>query len=83
MQIKGQSDVELKHKSDINAQNKVSQVEKYELMNRVEEKINITNDLKKTLAAVTQERDDSIKMIMMLKEELRLQEQHYNNTSGT
>ena len=52
-------------------------------MNRVEEKINITNDLKKTLAAVTQERDDSIKMIGMLKEELRLQETHYNNTSGT
>lgn len=52
-------------------------------MNKLEEKMRITDDLQKKLNAMSQERDDSINVIQVLKKELKLQEQYFNDKNGT
>ena len=55
----------------------------YALMNKLEEKTRIANDLEDRLKAALAEKDTAVQMVSVLQKELKLQEEHFQNTIGT
>ena len=62
---------------------KFSVQDKYTLLNKVEEKSRLVVDLEGRLKAAIAEKDSSEKMVFILQKELKLQEDHFQNTVGT
>ena len=62
---------------------KFSVQDKYTLLNKVEEKSRLVVDLEGRLKAAIAEKDSSEKMVLILQKELKLQEDHFQNTVGT
>ena len=52
-------------------------------MNKLEEKTRITTDLEGRLRAAIAEKDTAVQMVSVLQKELKLQEEHFQNTFGT
>ena len=52
-------------------------------MNKLEEKTRIANDLEGRLKAALAEKDTAVQMVSVLQKELKLQEEHFQNTIGT
>ena len=52
-------------------------------MNKLEEKTRIANDLENRLKAAIAEKETSVQMVTVLQKELKLQEEHFQNTVGT
>lgn len=60
-----------------------SVTDKYTLLSRLEEKQRLINDLEGRLKANYMEKEGAIKLIKVLQDELKLQEKHFTNTTGT
>ena len=57
--------------------------DKYTLLNKLEEKSRLAVDLEGRLKAAVAEKESSEKMVLILQKELKLQEDHFQNTVGT
>lgn len=62
---------------------RVAQTEKYTLLNVVENGAYTIEGLSQQVKELKMERDEANRMIGILKDELRIQEDHFNKVSGT